>query len=40
MRLFIGGGNTFKLLYELKSSGAFKKIKQFINNNGIVFGKL
>lgn len=35
--LFIGGGNTFKLLYKLKSSGAFEKIKQFINNNGIVF---
>ena len=36
--LFIGGGNTFKLLYELKSSGAFDKIKEFINNNGVVFG--
>lgn len=36
--LFIGGGNTFKLLAELKSSGAFEKIKEFINNNGIVFG--
>ena len=36
--LFIGGGNTFKLLYELKSSGAIEKIKEFINNNGVVFG--
>ena len=36
--LFIGGGNAFKLLYELKSSGAFEKIKEFINNNGVVFG--
>lgn len=36
--LFIGGGNTFKLLAELKSSGTFDKIKEFINNNGIVFG--
>ena len=38
--LFIGGGNTFKLLAELKSSGVFEKIREFNNNNnnGIVFG--
>lgn len=36
--IFIGGGNTFKLLKELKTSGAFTKIKEFIKNNGIVFG--
>src|SRR5574344_139462 len=36
--LFIGGGNTFKLLKGLKDSGAFNKIKTFINNNGLVFG--
>lgn len=36
--LFIGGGNTFKLLKDLKDSGSFEKIKAFIENNGIVFG--
>lgn len=36
--IFIGGGNTFKLLYELKISGAFEKIKAYIDNDGIVFG--
>lgn len=36
--IFIGGGNTFKLLNDLKISGAFEKIQDFINNNGIVFG--
>jgi dipeptidase E len=36
--IFIGGGNTFKLLNDLKRSGAFDKIKLFINNNGIIFG--
>jgi len=36
--VFIGGGNTFKLLYELKASGAFEKIKDFIEHNGVVFG--
>lgn len=36
--IFIGGGNTFKLLYELKVSGAFEKIKAYIDNDGIVFG--
>lgn len=36
--IFIGGGNTFKLLYELKISGSFEKIKAYIDNDGIVFG--
>lgn len=36
--IFIGGGNTFKLLNDLKRSGAFEKIKEYINNEGIVFG--
>lgn len=36
--LFIGGGNTFKLLKDLKDSGSFEKIKEFIENDGIVFG--
>lgn len=36
--LFIGGGNTFKLLNDFKESGAFQKIKEYIENNGVVFG--
>lgn len=36
--IFIGGGNTFKLLNDLKISGAFEKIREYIRNNGIVFG--
>ena len=36
--IFIGGGNTFKLLNDLKTSGAFEKIQEYINNNRIVFG--
>ena len=36
--IFIGGGNTFKLLYDLKVSGAFERIKAYIENDGIVFG--
>lgn len=36
--IFIGGGNTYKLLKELKVSKSFNKIKKYINNDGIVFG--
>lgn len=36
--LYIGGGNTYKLLLGLKQSGAFKKIKEYILNDGIVIG--
>lgn len=36
--LFIGGGNTYKLLSGLKQSGVFDKIQDFIHSNGIVFG--
>ena len=37
--LYIGGGNTYKLLSELKNSGAFEKIKNYlINEDGIVYG--
>lgn len=36
--IFIGGGNTFKLLFDLKESNCFEKIKQYVNNNGLIFG--
>ncbi len=36
--IYIGGGNTYKLLSELKSSGAFDKIKDHLLNDGIVYG--
>jgi len=36
--IFIGGGNTYKLLKGLKDSGAFNKIQEYINNNGLVVG--
>ncbi len=36
--LFIGGGNTYKLLKGLKSSGVFQKINEYIHKDGIVIG--
>lgn len=36
--LFIGGGNTYKLLYELKQNNNYQKIEKFLANNGIAFG--
>lgn len=36
--LFIGGGNTYKLLKELKDSGSFENIKEYLNNGGVVYG--
>ena len=36
--IFIGGGNTFKLLNDLKRSGVFKNILDYIDNDGVIFG--
>ena len=37
--LYIGGGNTYKLLYYLKLSGAYEKIKKYLlEEDGIVYG--
>ena len=36
--IFIGGGNTYKLLKGIKDSGAFSKINEYIYNDGIVYG--
>ena len=36
--IFIGGGNTFKLLKGIKENGIFNKIIEYLNNNGIVIG--
>ena len=36
--IYIGGGNTFKLLYELKASEAFDQIKCYMKQDGVIFG--
>ena len=37
--IYIGGGNTYKLLNDLKVSGAFEKIKNYlIEEDGIIYG--
>ena len=36
--LFIGGGNTFKLLSDIKQNGNYEKIVEYLNNDGIIFG--
>ena len=36
--LFIGGGNTYKLLSDLKSSGAFARIQEYLESGGPIFG--
>ncbi len=36
--LFIGGGNTYKLLKELQENSNLEKIKNFLLNDGIVYG--
>lgn len=36
--LFIGGGNTYKLLKDLKENSNFEKIENYLKNDGIIFG--
>ena len=37
--VYIGGGNTYKLLNDLKKSGVFEKLKNYlIEDDGIVYG--
>lgn len=36
--VFIGGGNTYKLLKELKESGAFVKLRTYLEQGGVAFG--
>ena len=36
--LFIGGGNTYRLLMELKKNDNISKIKKYLINGGIVYG--
>lgn len=36
--IFIGGGNTYKLLKGIKDNGIFEKINEYLNNGGIVIG--
>lgn len=36
--LFLGSGNTFKLLKDLKASGSYAHIRDYLENGGIAFG--
>ncbi len=36
--IFIGGGNTYKLLKGIKDNGIFEKINEYLNDDGIVIG--
>lgn len=36
--VFIGGGNTYKLLKELKECGAFEKLRTYLEQGGVAFG--
>ncbi|MCM3609838.1 Type 1 glutamine amidotransferase-like domain-containing protein [Planococcus sp. MERTA32b] len=36
--VYIGGGNTFHLLNEMRNSGFGKVLEEYINGNGVVYG--
>jgi dipeptidase E len=36
--IYVGGGNTYKLLKEIKESGFYRKIIDFLNHGGFVYG--
>lgn len=36
--IFIGGGNTYKLLKGIKENGIFEKIEEYLSKDGIVIG--
>ena len=36
--LFIGGGNTFRLLSEIKRVNMFEPIREYLQNGGVAFG--
>ena len=36
--VFIGGGNTYKLLKELKECGAFEQLRTYLEQGGVAFG--
>ena len=36
--IFIGGGNTFKLLKEIKDSNFDKKLKKYLDDGGFIYG--
>lgn len=36
--IYIGGGNTYKLLNGIKTTNTFNKLKKYLQNDGIVYG--
>ncbi len=36
--IYIGGGNTYKLLNGIKTTNTYNKLKDYIENDGIVYG--
>lgn len=36
--IYIGGGNTYKLLNGIKTTNTFNKLKKYLQNDGIIYG--